>query len=84
MVIQNYFLTGLILVSNTCYIFDSYYFYISFYCKLRLYDEIINKNIDIVVGSIGILSTAMQTFNGSLNYGKSEAHTIYTNMIYCI
>ena len=50
---------------------------LAFIASSDIYDEITNKNIDIVVGSIGILSTAMQTFNGSLNYsGKSEAHTI--------
>lgn len=50
---------------------------LAFIASSDLYDEIINKNIDIVVGSIGIVSTALQTFNGSLNYsGKCEAHTI--------
>lgn len=50
---------------------------LAFIASSDLYNEIINKNIDIVVGSIGIVSTALQTFNGSLNYsGKCEAHTI--------
>ena len=42
-----------------------------------LYDDITNKNLAITVGVIGIISTALQTFNGSLNYnGKSTAHSI--------
>jgi len=50
---------------------------LAFIASSDIYDEIINKNIDIIVGSIGIISTALQTFNGSLNYsGKCEAHSI--------
>lgn len=50
---------------------------IAFLAGSDLYDEATNKNLAVTVGVIGIISTALQTFNGSLNYsGKSTAHSI--------
>ena len=50
---------------------------IAFLAGSGLYDEVTNKNLAVTVGVIGIVSTALQTFNGSLNYsGKSTAHSI--------
>jgi hypothetical protein len=50
---------------------------IAFLASSGLYNEVTNKNLAVIVGVIGIISTALQTFNGSLNYnGKSTAHSI--------